>query len=248
MKALIVDDEKPARDRLRRLLAEHSDVQIIGEASDGLMALDFLEETKCDVVFLDIEMPELGGIEVARQLDAQGPTVVFTTAYDEYALQAFDANALDYVLKPVDPKRLSKALERLRQQITSRTSGLTQEKLSSLPQSLKSNRVAFKVGAKFKIFKKDEISCILSKDHYSAVIVDKGEILCDDSLDALEQKLDSAFFHRVHRNAIININFLKELKREGDRKYLAILDDHFQNEIPVSRERLQTLKSALGLD
>lgn len=240
MRALVIDDEQPALERLKKLLRPYSDIDVVGEAQDGLSALSLVEAKKPDVIFLDIDMPELSGLEVARTLGVEGPLIVFVTAYDEYALSAFESSAVDYLVKPVHPERLAFALEKIRKTLSPRRGSL-QTTLSGFPYA----RLAIKIGARFEVFDPLKISHASVVDHYTSLYIEGRELLADDSLEALMQRLDPNLFIRVHRGAAINIKFLKELKREGDRKYLAILNDGRQ--IQVSRERLPILKARLGL-
>jgi len=245
MKALIVDDEAPARQRMRRLLAKFADVTIVGEAENGLKALEQIEALKPDVAFLDIEMPELDGLGVAEAIRGHGPAVVFVTAYNEHALRAFDVAAVDYVVKPVAEERLAATIAKLRQQNPPMPdfAKLIQSVLS--PQG--SRPLAVRCGSKYIVFDATKISAIIARDHYAAIVADGRELLSDDSLDTLAERLRAAQFLRVHRSAMINLDYLKELEREGDRKYTAVLNDAKTTRVPVSRERLDELKQRLGL-
>jgi two-component system, LytTR family, response regulator len=248
IRVLIVDDEAPARARLIRMLAAFPDLQVVGEASNGLEALQAAQEVKPDLAFMDIEMPELNGLETVETWAGKGPAVVFVTAYGEHALKAFELSALDYLVKPVVPERLAEAVERIRK----RKSPLSQENLQSLLEKMETGRVkrrmAVKCGAKYKVFDPTQVSAIVARDHYAVLLVEGQELLADDRLEALAQRLDPSKFLRIHRSAIINLDFLKELEHEGDRKYLAVLADPMKTRLPISRERLEDLKKVLGLD
>ncbi len=247
MKVLLVDDEKPARARLARLLQEFPDVVVVGEATNGQEALERIMALRPDVVFLDIEMPGLTGLEVARVLPASGPKVVFATAYDEFALQAFDANAVDYLVKPIEVERLRKTMERLTDRSRKPDLAALAAAVDLLDRAPKSSKLAVRVGAKFLVFDVAKISALCATDHYVEVLCGEHRALADDSLDALERRLDPQKFARIHRGAIVNLDFLKELRREGDRKYVAVLNDYFESELPVSREGLAPLKERLGI-
>ncbi len=248
MKALIVDDEDPARVRLKRLLEKHADIEILGEAADGISALEEIERLKPDVVFLDIEMPELDGIGVADAIKGSGPAVIFVTAYNEHALKAFEVSALDYLVKPIVEARLDIAVEKIRKQKNSRWQAQNFSQLmAAVTNKGLARRLAVRCGSKFIVFDPAKISAILARDHYAAIIVDGKELLADDSLDTLAGRFNSQQFTRIHRSALINIDYLKELEREGDRKYTAILNDPGKTRVPVSRERLQDLKELLGI-
>jgi DNA-binding LytR/AlgR family response regulator len=247
VKALIVDDEVPARTRLKRLLEKYDDLVIIGEAADGLSALEEIERLKPDIVFLDIEMPELDGLEVAETLKEDGPRVVFVTAYNEHALKAFELSAADYLVKPIAEARLDATIRKLQKEHSKNPKHSYSELIEALTEKQTSRRLAVRCGAKFIVFDPDNISAIVARDHYAAIVADGRELLADDSLDILEKRLNAKQFIRIHRSAIINIHFLKELEREGDRKYIAVLNDSSKTRVPVSRERLPELKAQLGI-
>jgi DNA-binding LytR/AlgR family response regulator len=248
IKTLIVDDEVPARSRLVRMLAEFKDIQVVSEASNGLEALQIAENLKPDLVFLDIEMPELNGLEVADAWGGEGPAVVFVTAYSEHALKAFELSALDYLVKPVSPERLAETIERVRKQKNPAPLAKLQKFLEKLEEGRVKRRMAVKCGAKYRVFDPAQVSAVIARDHYAVILVEGQELLADDSLDTLAQRLDTGRFLRIHRSAIINMDFLKELEHEGDRKYLAVLSDIGKTRLPVSRERLDELKKVLNLD
>lgn len=247
IKALIVDDEAPARSRMARLLSGSPDLTVVGEASNGLEALQASQTLQPDVIFLDIEMPELNGLEVAEALRGEGPTVVFVTAYSEHALKAFELSALDYLVKPVTPERLAETLERIRRRKEPQPSSRLQKLIESLEEGRARRRMAVKCGAKYRVFEPSQVSAVIAREHYAAILVEGQELLADDSLDQLAQRLDPARFLRIHRSAIINLDYLRELEHEGDRKYTAVLSDPAKTRLPVSRERLEDLRKVLGL-
>lgn len=246
MRAVIVDDEIPALDRLKNLLKPYMDIEIVGEAHDGISALSVIEDRKPDVVFLDIDMPELNGLEVARTLGISGPLLVFVTAYDEHALEAFESNSVDYLVKPINSSRLDFAIGKIRGTL-SKGENPSLELLLKKMKSVQSTRLVVKVGSKYEVFDSNLISAIFAQDHYISMVMDGRELLSDDSLETMMTRLDSTQFIRVHRSAILNTKFLKELRREGDRKFTAILTDKKQTQVPISRERLPQLKKFLGL-
>lgn len=229
-----------------RLLTTFDDFTIVGQASDGLDALRQVSLCRPDVVFLDVEMPELNGLETARVLTTpQGPMVVFVTAYDRYAVEAFDCAAVDYLVKPVDAQRLGATINRLRSR-----QATTAPALQALFDRLKPrapSRLAVRVGGTYAVFQAERVSAALASGDYTTIICDDAEHLADDSLDALMLRLNGADFIRVHRRAVINLAFLKALERLGDRKYQAVLCDHKRTVVPISRDKLATLKQHLGL-
>ncbi|HTA75707.1 MAG TPA: LytTR family DNA-binding domain-containing protein [bacterium] len=248
IKVLIVDDEAPARSRLVRMLSSFSDLEVVGEAANGVEALQLVQSLKPDLLLLDIEMPELSGLEVAEALGGQGPTIVFVTAYSEHALRAFELSAMDYLVKPVSPERLSESVERIKKRKSAASFNQFQELMTHLEEGRAKRRMAVKCGSKYKVFDPAQISAVIAKDHYAVLIVGGQELTADDSLDALAKRLDTRKFLRIHRSAMINLDYLKELEHEGDRKYLAVLDDPSKTRLPVSRERLDELKKMLDLD
>ena len=248
IKVLIADDESPARARLQRMLAAFPDLEVIGEASNGLEALQNAQKLTPDLLFLDIEMPELNGLEVAETLGDGGPWVVFVTAYSEHALKAFELSASDYLVKPVSPERLAETIERIRKRKEGAGAGHLKELVSRLDEGRAKRRMAIKCGSKYKVFDPSLISAVIAKDHYAVLRVDGQELTADDSLDSLVKRLDPVKFLRIHRSALINLDYLKELEHEGDRKYLAVLSDPLKTRLPVSRDRLDELKKILELD
>lgn len=247
MRALIVDDEAPARNRLARLLAARPDLEVVGEAGDGLRALEQIEKLRPDLVFLDIEMPELDGLGVAEALGLDGPALVFITAYNEHALRAFEVSAIDYLVKPIAEPRLAAALEKVRRA----RGGPGKSDLARLLREMEATgagrRLAVRCGAKYLVFDPSRVSAVVARDHYAAILCDGRELLADDPLDVVAAKLRTDRFIRVHRSALINLDFLQELEREGDRKYTAVLSDRAKTRVPISRDRLDELKDRLGL-
>ncbi|GAA0875302.1 LytTR family DNA-binding domain-containing protein [Wandonia haliotis] len=208
MKVVIVDDERLARAELTQLLGEYDDVQIIGEAKNVDEATDLLKEKDADVVFLDIQMPEKNGFELLEQLPAC-PDVVFVTAYDEYAIKAFEVNALDYLLKPVDPKRLSETLDKLRPRISSEKEENSDEKPGKLSIS---DRIFIKDGEKCWFVELDKVRMFESEGNYVKVHFDNFRPLILRSLNNLEDRLDSKHFFRANRKYIINLKWVSRIE------------------------------------
>jgi two-component system LytT family response regulator len=202
MRVLIVDDEKPARDKLRRLLAQEAGIVAIEEAPDGFDALGRIDAFKPDALFLDIAMPELSGIELAASLPEPAPAIVFVTAYDEYALRAFDAGAIDYLLKPYDAARLARAVRRLRERIAAPRA----QALPALPlqQLLVSERGATRV------VPVAEIGWIESADNYVALHTPSGSPLLRQTLAGLAERLEPAFL-RCHRRAAVQLAWIERV-------------------------------------
>ena len=237
MKVLIVDDEEPARTRMQRLLTEFDDAEVVGLAENGAIALQKIGKLQPDVVFLDIEMPVLNGMEVAATI-GDSTRIVFVTAYDEFAIKAFDAGAVDYLVKPVDKERLRETWKRL------------QSNRPSVPLDVLTERVTkigVRSGNKILALALSEISAFIASGEYTETFCGESRHLIDDTLAGLESRLDPKKFLRIHRSAIINLDFLSELVRLGDRKYSAKLNDYFATEAPISRDSLAAVKSWLGL-
>jgi len=195
MKAIIVDDERIARQELRRLLAAHPEVEIAGEASNGEEALALIEKLAPDVLFLDIQMPGMTGFDVLGRL-REVPEVIFTTAYDQHALQAFDANALDYLLKPIAPARLAAAMQKLR--------GGGKE--LSRPDL---EKVFLRDGERCWIVKFEEIDLLESEGNYTRVFFRRERALVPGALAAFEERLNRATFFRASRKYVINLNSIE---------------------------------------
>ncbi len=247
MRVVIVDDEKPARQRFRRLLSEFSNIDIVGEGESGKDAITLVAELKPDAMFLDIEMPVLSGLEAASALQDSNTMIVFVTAYDQFALKAFEANAVDYIVKPVEKDRLERTLERLKaRKPKAEKSDNLAKLIADITSQQKLSRLAIRIGNKVEIIPIADISMINALDGYAEIFHGEKKSLSDETLDSLEKKLGPEFI-RVHRSAIINLDYLDELIREGDRKYTALLKDHYENSCAVSREALKKLQKRLGL-
>ena len=213
MNILIVDDEAPARDRLRQMIGEAAEHTVVGEAGNGQQALQMAEKLRPDVVLLDIRMPGIDGIETARHISAfeEPPAVVFTTAYDEYAIQAFEANAVGYILKPVRRERLDSALRQ-----ASRLSG---EKLGAVAArtGLSGQRahVCTRRQGELKLIAIADVLCFVADQKYVTVVHGNGEDLIDDSLKSLEAEF-AALFVRIHRGALVAVNRIEALAKNAD--------------------------------
>ncbi len=244
LRTILVDDETPARERMRRLLREHADIVCVGEATHGTQALELVHALQPDLLFLDIQMPELDGLGVAASLPRPGPRVVFVTAYDEHALRAFELAATDYLLKPVDKERLRTCLDRVR---GASLAGHEQARAIEAHLPDKQRKMAVRSGSKYVVFDVSSIAAVVSQDHYSCIWAGGRELLSDESLDKLIARLEPGPFLRVHRSAIVNVNCIEELLQEGDRKYVARIAGAPEVRIPISRERLDELKRILGI-
>ena len=224
IRALLVDDEPLALKRLRRLLAGERDIQVVDECSEGRAAAEAIRRRAPDLVFLDIQIPELDGFQVLDSLNAdQLPVVVFVTAYDEHALRAFDAHALDYLLKPVGRERFRESLERARARVLERrAAGVVDARLLALQRERHSSgdgapersltRIAVKAAGRAFFVRTHEIDWIEAADNYVRLHVGATSHLVRESLRTLEVKLDRELFLRVHRSAIVNVDAIRELQ------------------------------------
>lgn len=243
MRCILVDDEPLARERFRSLLDESdSDVTVVGEAGSGKDAVPLIHETQPDVVFLDVQMPVLDGFDVVDLLSKPRPHIVFVTAYDKYALQAFDIHALDYLTKPVRLTRLSSTLQRLAEATASEPNeGL--DTLRKERQSKTLHRLTVHVGRKLRVVDLDDIRYVEAKNKLVFVHLHNTRYRTDFTLQELEKRLDDRFV-RIHRSIIANLDDAYELVPWSSGTYRLRLADG--TELPVARRRTQTVKSALG--
>ncbi len=243
-KTILIDDEPLALQRLERLLAPFEFIEITATASSGFEAVEKINELKPDLIFLDIQMPELTGFEVLEQID-ESPFIIFSTAYDEYALKAFETNSIDYLLKPIEPKRLKTALEKL-QRFTQEDIGLYKEQLQKLLASFKApskKRIKVKIGNHIRLLNVEDIYYFRAEDKYVEVHTFDESFLLNQSLNQLQADLPPDDFVRVHRSAIINLNFLMEIKNNFGTYRVRMLDKN-KSELPVSRN--SKVKSGLS--
>lgn len=247
MKVLVVDDEPVARRRLIRILGRIDGVEVAGEAANGIQALERIRELVPDVVLLDIRMPGMDGLELAARMDDL-PPIIFTTAYDEYAVQAFEANAVDYLLKPVQAERLESALAKVSKRAASRESGELQtliKKLLDRGEGGSGLRITARAGKTIRVFDPHRISRFHAADRYTVFHMDGSEFVLDDSLSALEEKLSALGFFRTHRAELVNLNLVKTLRLEEGACEVALSDGQTA---PVSRRMVAELKKRLGVN
>jgi len=247
LKAFVLDDERLAVQRLTRLLEATGRVQIAGSATDPEEALAELARLSVDVLFLDIQMPGLTGFQVLERLDRDIP-VIFTTAYDRYALNAFDVNSIDYLLKPVDADRLIRALDKIDRLTGSRPDmrSLARELASELSPAPRLARLASRVGERTTILDVVRVSHFFAHDKLTFAVADGREHVIDLTLADLEARLDARRFIRIHRATIVNLAFVSELY-PGVDGMLARLKDEKKTELGVARDRVRPLKERLGI-
>jgi two-component system, LytTR family, response regulator len=257
MRAYLVDDEPLALDRLARLLRAGRRVDVVGETTNPRTAVQFLSSTEVDVVFLDIHMPELNGFEILDRLKNQ-PPVIFTTAYDQYALKAFEVNSIDYLLKPIDSQHLNRALKKLESRRgDGRHAELTDVLRSTIARFTHSfandergfpNRICSRIGDRVVVIDLERISHFYSEDRLTYAYTDTRQYIVDYSLETLEQILCDKGFLRIHRSTLVNLAFVEELHRWFGARMLVRIKSANQIELKVARSYVGLLKQKLGLD
>ena len=249
MRVLLVDDETSARHRLTRLLAAYRDVEIVGEAQDGLEALGLMESTKPDLVFLDIRMPELDGFGVIRAIPAtlKMPLVIFATSYDEHALQAFDANAIAYLLKPIEPERLTSAMERAHRLLASDSERAeNEERVQKLVVSDKRlQRIVCRKQNRFFLLDPAEIIWFYIDGGIVRAQTASENYWANYQLNQLEAGLDPELFFRARREVLVNLSKIKSLKPYDGSTFVLIMSDPRETELLVSERRAKDLRSRL---
>ena len=236
VRVLIADDERPARLRLRELLAADDDIGIIGEAGDGAEAVELIEKLEPDVVLLDVEMPELDGFGVIAALpDERLPLVIFVTAFQHYAVRAFDAQAVDYVTKPVSRERLAAAFDRARRQLAAGTrNSAALVEVARDQRRRATDRLAVKAGAKTRIIQVGDIDWVGAANNYVELFAGAQRYLARSSMNEIEEKLPAEKFARIHRSVIVNVDRIVELRPAANRGD-AIVVIEGGKELPLSR-------------
>ena len=220
MKVVIVDDEPLARRGIRVRLERIDGVEIVAECGSGSAAVRAIREHSPDVVFLDVQMPGLDGFGVVREVGADRmPVTIFVTAYDTHAIEAFDADALDYLLKPIDDERFARAVERARRRLAERRAG------ASPAEPPAASRILVRDRGRVLVLNHDDIDWIAAEGDYVRVHAGGRGHLVRDTMVAMEARLDPARFARIHRSAIVNVSRVKEVRSHGERDYLAVLRD-----------------------
>jgi two-component system response regulator LytT len=250
--AVVADDEQLAREELCFQLGKLDTVDVVGQAADGIQALEDIGRLEPDVAFLDVQMPGLTGFEVARRLLERGTdmAVVFVTAFDHRAVEAFEVNAVDYVLKPVDPVRLEQAVQRVRRRRAGQPLGDQLERLMRLMAGQKDrrNQIAVKMADRIALVQADDIIyASLAEDSISIVTGQVSGTSNYRTLDELQARLDPDVFWRVHRSHLVNINKIKEIVPWFSRNYILRMKDAKATEIPVSRTQTRRLREYLKL-
>ena len=250
IRAWALDDEPLALRRLVRMLEETGRVQVVGHATDPTEALERLNTSSVDALFLDIEMPGLNGFDLLQRLTVS-PAIVFTTAFDRYAVKAFEANGTDYLLKPITPEALARAVARLEQKASPAPADYRAmlEKLSgALAQNTRqyARRLPSKLGDRVQLIDLDKVTHFYAERKLTyAATADKAHVV-DDSIVQLEAKLDPAQFHRIHRSYMVNLVAVAEICSWFGGRMVARLNDTAKTELPISRDHVRSLKDRLG--
>ena len=249
MRAYLVDDEPLALRRLERMLDESGQVEIVGRSTDPVEALEQLPRLKPDVLFLDIQMPGLTGFEMLARLEPQ-PLVVFTTAFNQYALQAFDVNSVDYLLKPIEPAQLDRALRKL----ASRPAAAAVPDLSDVLRQLLTGqkpvypeRVASRTGDRVEFVDLSRVTHFFAEDKLTYAATETKNHMLDSTIAEMEAKLHPKQFIRIHRSTILNLAYIHELHTYFAGRMLVRLKDAKRTELTVARDRVKQLKEVLGL-
>jgi two-component system, LytTR family, response regulator LytT len=260
LRVVVVDDEQLAREELCYQLEQLAGIEIVAQASNGIEAIGAVERHEPDLVFLDVQMPGLGGFEVARRLlehEDEAPALVFVTAFDQHAIKAFEVNAVDYLLKPVESGRLEQALQRARRRVDAERSGPsaapTNDQLEQIVKMMagrqtRRDQVAIRVGERFVLVQADEIIYASLADESINIVT--GQVAGTSNyrtLDELQARLDPDVFWRVHRSHLVNINKIKEIVPWFSRNYILRMKDAKGSEIPVSRAQTKRLREYLKL-
>lgn len=249
-KAIIIDDEPLAIKRLQRLLNHYStEIEIVAEALNGEQGLQIVEQHHPDLIFLDVEMPVLNGFEMLKRLQ-HIPKVIFTTAFEEYSLKAFEENSIDYLLKPIEPERLEKAIQKLKR-LNKTDASISAEQIHTMINALSLKKqfksIPVKIGDKILLIKPEQISYFEAKDKYVNIVTDENiEYLTDFTLSSLEEKLPESFM-RVHRAFIINFDKIKEIHKGDSSSFIILLKDKLNTKIYSGRSYNENIRTLFDL-
>ena len=250
IRALVVDDEPLAREMIREMLEDDSEVEIVGECANGREAIEAIRSSAPDLVFLDIQMPELGGFEVLESLEPKAtPYVIFVTAYDQYAVRAFEVHALDYLLKPYDRERFDAAWKRAKEQLKLDRTSRRDQDIIALLEELKAGpryleRLVIKNGGRVFFLHVQDVYCIEAEGNYVRVYDNQKGYLLRETISSLEEQLDPKQFLRIHRSAIVKIDRIKEMQPWFHGEYRIIMENGKQ--LALSRNYRSNLQDAVG--
>ncbi|HXE62797.1 MAG TPA: LytTR family DNA-binding domain-containing protein [Bryobacteraceae bacterium] len=249
-KVLIVDDERLSRQRLRRLLALEPECDVVGECENGNEALQALSRERPDIIFLDVQMPELDGFDVVRAIENSRPLVIFISAFDEHALRAFEVHAFDYLLKPFDRRRFRESLNRAKNHLARDRSESSDDRLRAMFENFTTNRrapdrIAVRTNGRVVFVKIDDVDWIEASDNYVCLHCGKDTHVLRETMGQIESRLDPARFLRVHRSAIVNLDRIKELQPWFRGDYRVVLRDG--TELTLTKSHREKLESRLLL-
>jgi two-component system, LytTR family, response regulator len=244
IRTLIIEDEELARKLLRTYLGDYPELEILGECENGFEGVKSINELKPDLIFLDIQMPKITGFEMLELIDHH-PEIIFTTAYDQFALKAFEYNAADYLLKPFSKERLQGALEKVREKLTKQTDHEDiVEKMNNYPREEFLDRVVVKDRHKIHIIPSDQIRYIESLDDYVLIYTHDGRFMKQKTMHYFESALDPHNFARIHRSYIVRVDQIAQLQQYEKESYIAILHD--KTKLKVSKSGYKNLKEMLN--
>lgn len=250
IQALIIDDEPPARSVIRKMLAEDTDVEIVGECSNGVEAIESIQKFSPDLLFLDIEMPEMDGFALLESFDEEKmPAVIFVTAYNQYAVKAFEVSAVDYLLKPFDHERMEKALEKAKTNLRERSDAERSGQVLELLQQLNTKqemleRFVVKNNGRVLLISCEDVDWIEASGNYVLLHAGGKNHILRETMKRIEKRLDPNKFLRIHRSTIVNIDSIKELQTHFNGEHLVILKSG--NELTLSRRYREKISQKLG--
>ncbi|WP_408956517.1 LytR/AlgR family response regulator transcription factor [Natroniella sp. ANB-PHB2] len=258
LKVVIVEDEPPARDELAFLLNQVESIKIIGQLGDGIKALEFIRQEDPDIVFLDIQLPGLSGLQIGKkiqEMDNEPPMIIFSTAYDKYAVEAFEVNAIDYLLKPYEEERLKKTIERIRKDYFQLDHKVIKSKFDVVFNKLAGNNLSNKIDkfpvegkrGRIKLIKYNDIIALYTKDGKVYAKTYQNEYRVTLNLTKAEEKLADDLFLRIHRSYLINLYQVKEVIPWFKGQYKVVMNDESEMRIPVSRSKVNKLKEIFSL-
>lgn len=247
IKTILIDDEPLARSILLEYLQSHPDFEVVAECNDGFEGVKAIQQHKPDLVFLDIQMPKLTGFEMLELLDDQ-PHIIFTTAFDEFAIKAFEKNAIDYLLKPISPDRFEKSLDKFRSNFTTSIETKTKKTSDQLQESMEEQgleRIVVKNGSQIKIIPVQQINFLEAYDDYVKIHTTEGMFLKNKTMSSFEKQLDAKQFVRIHRSFMIKVDQLAKIEPMEKDSYIAIL--HSGDKVNISKSGYARLKQVIGI-
>lgn len=256
IRALIIDDEKPSRDELKFLLSEIENIELIGEAEDGVEALKIITRYEPDLLFLDIRMPEISGIELAESIEKMKnkPRIIFTTAYDSFAVQAFDVGAHDYILKPYDKARLAKSINRLEEDTVGQDEDVSSRILETLRKYAAAEqsdnylqRITVIRGDTYHPLKPEDIIAVIASGKKTRLVTEEMEYEDNRTISSFEELLGHCFFFRCHRSYIINLNYIDKIGLWFNNTYQLSMKN-LAERVPVSRSRVKEFRKLMSIE